>query len=543
MDFDYVIVGGGSAGCVLAARLSEDPEVRVALLEAGPADTSRQVQWPAGLAVMARTGSHNWGLETTPQPGLNGRRGYQPRGKVLGGSGSVNAMVYVRGHPSDYDHWRDHGAPGWGWREVLPWFRRAEHNERGASRWHGTGGPLNVADLRSPPALREAFIHAGVQAGWAHNPDFNGPELEGVGAYQVTQRDGQRCSTARAYLSPHLERPNLKVYTWAEVQDLVVEDGRVRGVRVRLAGDLQTLQARHEVLLCAGALLSPAVLLRSGIGEPAELLRLGLPVRHALPGVGLGLHDHPDVVLAVQAPQATGGVALSVDGLAALARAWGPWRRERRGLISTNFAEAGGFLRSHEEETVPDLQWHFVVAQLVDHGRELVWGNGFSLHVCLLQPRSRGRVSLESPHAEVPPRIDPAFLSDPDDLDRLVRGVQLSRRVLAQPALMALGGVERAASRAARTENEIAAFIREHADTIYHPVGSCRMGQDRLAVVSPTLRVQGLHGLRVVDASVMPRIVSGNTHAAVVMIAERAAAMVRAARLGRDEMAAATLPA
>jgi choline dehydrogenase-like flavoprotein len=543
LQFDYVIVGGGSAGCVLATRLSEDPTVSVALLEAGPPDQSVLVHCPAGLAALAMTGRANWGFETVPQPGLNGRRGYQPRGKVLGGSSSINAMIYIRGHASDYDHWAAQGNRGWAWRDVLPWFKRAEHNERGTDAYHGTGGPLNVMDLRSPNTLVQPFLDAGRAAGWPANPDFNGPHLEGVGPYQVTHRNGERCSAAKAYLTPALARPNLQVFTGLHATKVLIEQRRAVGVEALRGQEKIVLHARCEVLLSAGALQSPQLLLLSGVGAAEQLQQHGIAVQHALPGVGRHLHDHPDVVQVVDAPGLTQSFGLSLAGLARMARGALQWRRSRTGPLTTNFAEAGAFVRSHAQATVPDLQLHFVVGKLVDHGRQATFGHGYSCHVCLLQPQSRGSVSLRDADPLSPPRIDPNFLGDAagDDAQRLVRGFKLMRALLQQPPLARLGGVERAVSARATTDEQIEQFVRNHADSIYHPVGSCRMGPGPDDVVDAQLRVHGLQSLRVVDASVMPRIVSGNTNAPVIMIAERAAAMVKAARQGHDEVVAASL--
>jgi choline dehydrogenase-like flavoprotein len=528
-SYDYVIVGAGSAGCVLAARLSEDPAVQVCLLEAGGPDTSPLIHCPAGLAAMARVRQLNWAFETVPQPGLNGRRGYQPRGRVLGGSSSINAMIYARGHPSDYDHWAEQGNPGWAWQDVLPLFRRAENNERGADAFHATGGPLNVTEVRSPCPVADDFVRAGVQAGYAESADFNGAHFEGVGRYQVTHKGGERWSVAKGYLTPNRGRPNLHVLTGARATRILLQGRRATGVEAIVDGASQRLDARREVLVCAGALQSPQLLMVSGIGPGAHLQGLGIAVQHDLPGVGEHLHDHIDVVQVVNAPGLEPTFGLSLGGLARAAGGILEWRRARTGILTTNFGEAGGFIRSQPQEPLPDLQLHFVIAKLVDHGRKTVFGHGFSCHVCVLRPRSRGHVRLASADPMADPLIDPAFLRDTDDLQRLVRGFRLMRGILQQPALARHGGRESAASAGAQSDEQIERFVRDHADTIYHPVGSCRMGPGPLDVVDAQLRVHGVQGLRVVDASVMPRIVSGNTNAPVVMIAEKAAQMIREA--------------
>ncbi len=540
-EFDYVIVGGGSAGCVLAARLSENPFVRVCLLEAGPIDKSVLIHCPAGFPLLAKTGGANWAFETVPQPGLNGRRGYQPRGKVLGGSSSINAMIYVRGQPDDYDGWAAEGNIGWGWADVLPYFKRAENNERGGDDLHGIGGPLNVMDLPSPHRFGPVFVEAAVQAGLAANRDFNGAQQEGAGLYQVMQKNGERCSAANAYLKPILDRPNLAVVTDAHTQRVVLEGRKAVAVEATIDGEVQTVRARREVIVCTGALQSPQILMLSGIGPGEHLQRHGIATRVDLPGVGRHLHDHIDVVAVLDAPHLKDLFGLSFAGALAMRKAVFEWRRHRRGALTTNYAEGGAFLRSRPEEPRPDLQLHFVVAKLLDHGRKTVFGHGYSCHVCLLRPKSRGQVELASADPFAAPRIDPAFLAERDDVDRLVRGFKAMRHILEQPALAGHGARELAASAAARSDEEIERFVRSHADTIYHPVGTCRMGPGPLDVVDAELRVRGIDNLRVVDASIMPSIVSGNTNAPTIMIAEKAAAMIATAHHA-PEATAMTVP-
>ena len=528
MEFDYVIVGAGSAGCVLAARLSEDPAVSVCLLENGGPDTSVLIHAPAGVVAMVPTRIHNYAYQTVPQPGLNGRRGYQPRGKALGGSSSINAMLYVRGHRHDYDHWASLGNAGWSFEEVLPYFRRAEHNENyGDSPLHGRGGPLNVMLPRSPCPINQQFLAAAALHGLPHIGDYNVPDPFGAFIYQVTQVNGERCSAAKAFLTPNLNRPNLKVVTHALATGLHLAEGRAAGVDYRVGGQAQRVTARREVIVSAGAFGSPQLLMLSGIGPAAHLQRLGIAVQRDLPGVGQNLQDHIDYVQAWRSPASTPTLGISLRGTARLARAVGEWRRRRTGLLTSSIAESGAFLRSQPHLSVPDLQLVFVLALVDDHARKLHWGHGISCHVDVLRPHSQGSVELASPDPQAAPRIDPRFLSDERDLQLLVRGAQMQQRLIESAPLDGIRG-EMLYPVRADDEAGLAADIRARADSQYHPVGTCKMGRDDMAVVDERLRVHGVAGLRVVDASVMPTLVGGNTNAPTIMIGEKAADLIRA---------------
>ena len=525
--YDVIVIGAGSSGSALAGRLSEDPATSVLVLEAGADVNNWLGNVPTAAVLMVPSKLHNYAFQTVPQPGLNGRRGYVPRGKMLGGSSGINAMVYIRGQREDYDHWAALGNPGWAWDDVLPFFIKSECNDSFGAPLHGQAGPLKVSQLRSDNPLQEAWVAAGREAGHAINADFNGDVQEGIGIYQVTQDRGERCNAARAYLRPHLARPNLHVTPNAQVQRILFEGRRAVGVEVLVGGEPRRLQARREVVLASGAIQSPQLLMLSGVGDAAQLQAQGIEVRHHLPGVGANLQDHPDFVFGLHS-RSLDTFGLSLGGGGAFWRAVRRYRHERRGMLTSNFAEGGGFLRTSPGQARPDVQLHFVVAAVEDHARKMRWGHGLSCHVCLLRPQSRGTLRLASADVNAAPLIDPAFFQHPEDLAQMVAGFKLTREILQQPSLRAHWSREMWGAEA-RSDADIEALLRQRVDTIYHPVGTCKMGSDAMAVVDAELRVHGLQGLRVVDASIMPTLISGNTNAPAMMIGEKAAQMMQAA--------------
>ena len=542
-SFDYVIVGAGSAGCVLANRLSADPGCSVLLIEAGGRDRNPLFQLPMLMGRLFHSGIYNWRYHTEPVPGLGGRSLYWPRGKVLGGSSTINGMIYVRGNRHDYDRWAQMGLAGWSYEDVLPAFRRSEGHVERDGAYHGTGGALTVCRARGTNPLFDAFVAAGRQAGHPLNDDFNGAEQEGFGRYDFTIRRGRRCSASAAFLSPIGQRRNLAILTDSLVRRVVVEAGRATGIEVAQGGETRTLRAEREVILCAGTVNSPQLLMLSGIGPGDDLRRHDIPMVQELPGVGRNLQDHVDCVLAYTCMKP---ITLYRDLRAdRLMRSVAEGMLFGRGIATTFPYEAGAFLKSREEAVAPDIQVHFMPAlesaanlHLPNPFRKAPQeGNhGFSLRVGPLNPESRGWIGLRSADPADAPLIQPSYLQSEADCRTTIAGIRMVREVVAQPALDAYRGPELAPGDAVQSDAELSAWLRANAMTTFHPVGTCRMGTDPMAVVDARLAVHGVAGLRVADASVMPVITSGNTNAPAIMIGEKAAQFIR----GQDDARASS---
>ncbi len=518
--YDYIIVGAGSAGCVLAARLTEDLRTRVLLLEAGGAGGAKEIRIPAAFSKLFKT-SVDWNYATEPEAHLHERRLYWPRGKVVGGSSAINAMIYIRGNRADYDHWRDLGNEGWGFAEVLPYFKKSENQERGASEYHGVGGPVNVADPRYVNPLTRAFLAAAEEIGIAGNPDFNGEAQDGAALYQVTQKNGARWSAADGYLQPARERGNLTMLTGAHATRVLMDKSRAVGVAFLRDGVAEEARADGDVILAGGTVNSPQLLMLSGIGPAEELKAPGISVIHDLPGVGKNLQDHPMVSVGYLCTQ-----KISLDGAETVGN-FLRWLLWKNGPLASNVAEAGLFLRTRVGLAVPDLQLLFGPAYYRGHGLVRRKEHCFGFGPTLITPESRGTISLRSANPLDAPAIRANYLSTDADLRVMIAGVQLARRLAHAKAFDAYRGEELHPGAAMKSDAEIVEFLRCELETLYHPVGTCKMGNDALAVVDARLRVHGIEGLRVVDASIMPRVPAGNTNAPVMMIAEKAAEMIR----------------
>lgn len=526
--YDYIIVGGGSAGCVLANRLTDDNKTKVLLLEAGPEDNSPFIHMPAGVAQLLRGKAYNWYFDTEEEPEMESRPMYWPRGKVLGGSSSINGIVYIRGHAKDYDEWESLGNPGWSYKDVLPYFKKAMDQARGEDDFHGVNGPLLVSDPPLENPLFATYIDAGKQAGHPHTTDFNGAQQYGVGAYQQTARNGRRCSTAVSFLKPARKRNNLTVMTGALTSKILMDGNKAVGVEYIKDKQKYSVHAHQEVLLCAGAVQSPQILKLSGIGPEAELRKMGIPVKKALPGVGENLQDHLDVSIQYHCTQPITLAKMTKNPLYAfysLAR----YALFKKGPLSSNGLETGAFLKSDISLERPDLQHHFITSFMMDHARDMsaMKEHGMMMHSCQLRPESRGSITLRSPDPLDAPKIFANYLDSDVDKKVQIAGVKLARDIFAQSAFDLYRGDEKLPGSSIESDDEILDYIRRSGETIYHPVGSCKMGNDEMAVVDKDLRVHGVENLRVIDASIMPRLVGGNTNAPTIMIAEKAADLIK----------------
>jgi len=526
--FDYIVVGAGSAGSVIANRLSKENKHKVLMLEAGPADTLPLIKIPGAFAFFMYSKKYNWAYEAEKVNDIrHGTPMFCPRGKTLGGSSAINAMVYVRGHKTDYDRWAQQGNAGWSYEQMLPYFKKSETNERGANDYHGGQGPLFVSDVRNDYPLNDRFLAATEQAGYPLNNDFNGEHFEGAGYFQFTIKDGERCGVSKAYLKPAMMQTKLQVECEAFVNRIIFEDKKAIGVEYTQNNKLFTVYAEREIILCAGAFNSPQMLMLSGVGAKEELDKHGIKLVHELPGVGKNLQEHVDACVLVKSLKKD-GFSVGPGGLMKMLPDVLKYYKSKTGKLANSITQAGGFLKSNPEVEVPDIQLHFVPLLFDDCGRDvkLLASHGYSLHVCVLRPKSRGKLTLKSSDPREPIKIDFNFLSEPEDVKVLVNGIRVARNILKSAAFDDYRGEEIHPGKAIESDEALLQKCKDRLGLVYHPIGTCKMGNDAMAVVDNELKVHGLEGLRVVDGSIMPDLVSGNTNAPIIAIAEKAADMI-----------------